>query len=65
MNQRDRGRGDAGNATGLADGDGTDALQRLKHLAGQAADGVVLSQLGMVTDSAALRRSMDLFCCSR
>ncbi len=46
VHQGERGGSDAGNAAGLADGDGADALQRFAHLAREAADGAVLDPLG-------------------
>ena len=46
VDERERGRRDAGNAAGLADGHGADALQRFAHLAGEAADGAVFEPTG-------------------
>ena len=46
MDEGERGGRDAGNAAGLADGHGADALQRFAHLAREAADGAVLDPLG-------------------
>ncbi len=45
MDQAECGGRDAGQATGLADGDGAHPLQNLAHLAGQAADGAVFDPL--------------------
>lgn len=46
MNERDGGRGDAGDAAGLADGDGADALELFSHLAGEATDDGVIESCG-------------------
>ena len=46
VDERERGGGYAGNAAGLADGDGTDALKGFAHLAREAADGAVLDPVG-------------------
>jgi hypothetical protein len=65
VDQRERRRRDAGNAAGLADGDGADALQRFAHLAREAADDAVLDPLGDGDGLGGLELSMDFFCCSR
>ena len=46
VDQAERGRRNAGNAAGLADGARPHSLQRFPHLAREAADGAVLEPLG-------------------
>ena len=46
MDERERGGRDAGDAAGLADGHGADALEGFAHLAREAADGAVLEPVG-------------------
>ena len=46
VDQAERGRRDAGNAAGLADGDGANALEGFAHLAGEAADDAVVDPVG-------------------
>ena len=46
VDERERGGRDAGDAAGLADGDGADALEGFAHLAREAADGAVLEPVG-------------------
>src|ERR1700680_3781274 len=46
VDQGDSGRGDAGDAAGLAEGHGADAVEGLLHLAGEAADAAVVEPGG-------------------
>ena len=46
VDQAERRRRDAGNAAGLSDGDGANALEGFAHFAGEAADDAVVDPVG-------------------